>query len=76
MTPPKATPDRKGKVCKPKVRLKPKNEMREIKQYSPIELDEYSMTHINWQYITDKLTEKRDSFIDFNAYRLLSDESK
>lgn len=40
MTPPKATPDRKGKVCKPKFKLVPKNEMKELKRYSPIKLDE------------------------------------
>ena len=40
MTPPKATPDRKGKVCKPIFRLIPKSEMKEINKHSPIELDE------------------------------------
>lgn len=61
MTPPKATPDRKGKVCKPK-----KDEITAT-------IEEISKAYD--EFITE-LQKAKDTFISYHVYKLLSDESK
>lgn len=54
MTPPKATPNRKGKVCKPK------DDILEA-------FDEYSNLPDNWEQLLEKRTSNEKIIIDFRT---------
>lgn len=61
MTPPKATPDRKGKVCKPKI------------DDITATIEDISKAY---DEIIAELQKEKDTFISYYAYKLLLDESK
>ena len=61
MTPPKATPDRKGKVCKPKI------------DDITATIEDISKAY---DEIIVELQKEKDAFINYYAYKLLLDESK